>query len=62
MEEQTDRALFAGLANRLRSDEGAGLAEYAFLLILIAVVVIAFMGPLAQAIGAAYTQAANMFP
>ena len=38
----------------IADEKGQTLAEYALILVLIVIVVIAFMGPLGQAIGAAY--------
>ena len=61
MNELMIRAFVASksFGSRFKQEEGAGLAEYALLLVLIAVVVIAFMGPLANAIGASYKQITN---
>lgn len=48
------------LWNLIKTDDsGQDLAEYALLLVLIAIVVIAFIPPVAQAIGAAFTQIAG---
>jgi pilus assembly protein Flp/PilA len=40
--------------NFIKEEEGAGLAEYALLLVLIALLVIASLGPLGSAIAAAF--------
>jgi pilus assembly protein Flp/PilA len=46
--------MFKKVMNFIKEEEGAGLAEYALLLVLIALVVIASLGPLGDAIAAAF--------
>lgn len=61
--ESSERSkLFKTTVDRIRRDEGAGLAEYAFLLILIAAVVILVIPAFATAVSGAFTTAAGLFP
>ena len=45
----------------MKENEGAGLAEYAILILLIALVCIAIMGTMGEAISALFTTASGMF-
>ena len=51
--------MFKKMINFFKEEEGAGLAEYALLLVLIAIVVMLTLGPLGTAIAAVFTQITN---
>jgi len=47
------------LADKLKSEEGAGMAEYALLLVLVGIACIVIFGNLVTAIGNAVTQVSS---
>ena len=55
------RRIQALVTNQLGSDDGAGLAEYAMLLLLVAVVCVTVVGTLGTTLSGLFTNASGMF-